>query len=152
VLVQSRTGSPEHFPLRLAWAPVAGRVLLIGTVTGSVFLAGCLFGGLGPPDEEPAVTGVITNVETDRTPIRILIEENPDIASDEGWDIAGEKISLWVDGTSIWVQRADGSWRGGGTDDLQVGSTARAWAHGLTDSYPPLGYAEDIAVLNTASR
>jgi hypothetical protein len=152
VLVQSKREIPGYGPLRVRWAPLVGRVVMISMVTWSVLLAGCLFGGLGPPDEEPGITGVITKVETDRTPVRILIEENPDIPSDEGWDIAGEKISLWVDGTSIWVQRADGSWRGGGTDDLRVGSTARAWCNGLTDSYPQLGYADDIAVLNTASR
>jgi hypothetical protein len=133
--------------------PLALRpALMICTVTSCVLSTACIFEGLGPPDEDPAITGVISRVETDRTPVRILIEENPDISMEADPEIAGDKMNLWVDGTSIWVQRADGSWRKGATDDLQVGSTARAWAHGLTDSYPPLGYAESIALLNMASR
>ena len=124
-------------------------VLTICTVTSCVLCAAC---SLGPPDEEPEITGVITNVDRESTGLHVRIEENPDIPEDGDPDIKGDKVILWVDGTSIWVQRADGSWRKGATDDLQVGRTARAWASYMVDTYPGRGVAESIALLNVASR
>jgi hypothetical protein len=123
------------------------RSLMIGAVTGCVLFGGCVFDGLGPPDEGPTITGVIRSVEPESTPVRILIEENPDDAD------VGDAIYLRISGTSIWVQQADRSWRAGEMDDLQVGRTARAWAHvsGI-DIYPARGTAKDIAILYPARR
>ena len=125
--------------------------LMICTVTSCVLIAGCIFDGLGPPDKEPTITGVITNVETDGTSLRVLIEENPDVPVEGDQDLAGSKMILWVDGTSIYVQRDNGSWYLGRKEDLRLGSTARAWASSIVDTYPGRGVADDIAVLSTAS-
>jgi hypothetical protein len=121
-------------------------LLVLAFVSWSTVLGGCLFRAQEPPAKAPTITGVITKVETERTPLRILIEEKPEISA--GPELAGDKIYFSVNGTSIWVQRADGSWAVGGKADLRVGSTVRAWTDcGLVDTYPQHGCAGDIAIL-----
>jgi hypothetical protein len=151
-VLQSKSAVSVQNPLTVVLAPLAKAVLTIGPIIWSVLLAACFLDSLGPPDRDPTITGVITNVETDGSSLRILIEEYPDMPVDGDPNIVGQKMFLSVDGTLVFVQRDNGSWYLGTKEDLSVGSTARAWASNILDTYPGRGIAEHIAVLSTPSQ
>lgn len=115
----------------------------------SALATACLFGGLEPPDEPPLVTGTITWVGIhEGYGLRVLVEEQPGM-----WDdYAGEKVFFHFakDDPDILVRQADGSWRKGGTEELQVGAVANAWhdkTYIIFDTYPRQAVASHIAIL-----
>jgi hypothetical protein len=146
VSARNSRGIAKHGSLCVGRAALAGRVLMIGPLLWTTLLAsGCIFDALGPPEDDPTITGVITRVYGENTPTMILIEEDADIADP---DFVPEMMLLQISGTSIWVQQTDASWQPGDLDDLLAGRTARVWAYvsGI-DPYPARGVAKDIAIL-----
>lgn len=128
---------------RAGWAclPLAGVMLL------SVCVAACDgSGALQPPSRSPDITGVITEVQSQTSGVRILIEEKPGVWG-PGPEVGGAKMYLTVtEGTSIFIQ-AGSSWRMGSQEDLKTGTRASAWASGaVLDSYPRQGQAGVVAI------
>lgn len=111
-----------------------------------LLLAGCWPFPAEPPGRDQTIVGVITEVDVGRTPMRILIEENPGVWN--GPEVAGEKIYFEVTGgTDVFVLKADGSWRRGSEEDLKVGASAKAWhTGGVRESYPGQAVAGEIAI------
>jgi hypothetical protein len=108
-----------------------------------VLVVGCVL-GLEPPSDPPAIVGVITELQNHETRgLRVLVEEQPGV-------YAGDKLWLAVRNASILVREAEGSWRKGSVEDLQVGALAQAWEDPEflhLDSYPGQAVAKDIAIL-----
>ncbi len=109
--------------------------------------SGCALLPSEPPGEAPHIEGVITLVQLDRSPLRVLIEENP--AAQEPLEPGGEKIFFSVTGrTSILLQQPDGSTHRGSWRDLREGDRARAWHTGVVlESYPSQANARVILIL-----
>lgn len=144
-------GTIDHGASRVLAARLEARLIWIALVSSIAPVSGCM-DIHEPPGEEPTITGVITRVEAELAPRRILIEERPEV-SGPGPEVAGAKIWFSVDGTSIWVERADGRWGRGTAEDLRVGSMARAWTNcGGLDSYPGQACAGDIAIITAPTR
>lgn len=112
-----------------------------------LLLAGCSE-SMDALEQEPAIEGTVTQVNTEHQPyFRFLVEE--DAGVNQPLEQGGKKIWFSLDNESrILIRDEDGTHRPAEISDIRVGQEVKGWAREgiLADSYPQQGLAEQVTI------